>query len=89
MAVRQTLRAAFARVAELLGRRRIDAERDEEFQFHLECEIGERIARGETPADARRAALIAFGGIERFREETRSRPPFRRATLTSSIDRLR
>jgi putative ABC transport system permease protein len=70
VAVRETMRAALARASELLRRRQIDAERDEEFRFHLESEIEQRIARGETPDDARRNALIAFGGVDRFREET-------------------
>ena len=48
-------------------------ERDmrDEMQFHLDADVRDRIARGETPAEARRAALIAFGGVERFKEEAR------------------
>ena len=40
MAVRQSVRIALARATELFRRRRLDAERDEEFQFHLDKEIG-------------------------------------------------
>jgi predicted permease len=65
------LRSTVARLTELLRRRRIERERYEEFRFHLECEIADRVARGAAPDEARREALIAFGGVERFAEETR------------------
>ena len=71
MSIRERARAVVARGGELLRRRRIETERDEEFRFHLECEIEQRIARGETRDEARRKALLAFGGVERFRQETR------------------
>lgn len=66
------LRAAFARLAEVFRRRsRIAADRDNEFAFHLEMETAENVRRGMADADARRAALLRFGGMQRFREETR------------------
>ena len=40
-------------------------------RHHLECEVRERIAAGMQPDEARRSALIDFGGIERFKEEGR------------------
>src|SRR5262245_28708851 len=62
----------------LLGRLRrllrgADVERSmaAEFDHHLECEIAERVAAGEPPEAARRAALIAFGGVERMKEHAR------------------
>jgi predicted permease len=65
------LRAAFARVRELFRRRsRFAAEQDEEFAFHLEMETEENIRGGMSDVDARRAALLRFGGAQRFREET-------------------
>lgn len=60
-----------ARAGELLRKRRIDRELDEEFRFHLEMEVEHQLRRGLAPAEARRAAAIAFGGVERFREATR------------------
>ncbi|HSA57510.1 MAG TPA: ABC transporter permease, partial [Gemmatimonadaceae bacterium] len=66
------LRAALARVRELFRRRsHFAAEQDEEFSFHLEMETAENIRRGMSNADARRAALLRFGGQQRYREETR------------------
>jgi predicted permease len=65
------LRAALARVRELFRRRsRAAAELNEEFAFHVEMETAENIRRGMSDADARRAALLRFGGTQRFREET-------------------
>jgi len=34
-------------------------------------EVAENVRRGISDADARRAALLRFGGTQRFREETR------------------
>jgi putative ABC transport system permease protein len=67
----QRLRSILARVREAFGRRRIADELDEELRLHLEMEVEYNIAHGMSPADARRAATLAFGGVERFREETR------------------
>lgn len=65
-------RAALARLRELFRRRsRSDAEQSEEFFFHVEMETAENIRRGMSDAEARRAALLRFGGTQRFREETR------------------
>lgn len=37
-----------------------ERELDDEFRDHIEREIAENIARGLTPAEARRQALLAF-----------------------------
>ena len=65
------VRAAFTRVKELFRHRsRFAAEQNEEFAFHIEMETAENIRRGMSEADARRAAVLRFGGTQRFREET-------------------
>src|SRR5215475_7848472 len=65
------MHAALTRVRELFRRRsRFATEQDEEFSFHLEMETAENVRRGMSEADARRAALLRFGGAQRFREET-------------------
>src|SRR2546426_586662 len=48
-----------------------DRELDEELRYHLERQIDEHIARGLTPARARREALIAMGGLDQRKEECR------------------
>src|SRR5215831_7435599 len=63
-AIRYHLRA-------LLRRGRVDEELDLELRDHIERETKANIARGMSPKEARRAALVSFGGVERFREETR------------------
>ena len=66
------VRAALARVRELFRHRaRSAAEQDEEFALHIDMETAENVRRGMREADARRAALLRFGGTQRFREETR------------------
>ena len=65
------LRATFARMMELFRRRsQFAADQDDEFDFHIEMEAAENVRRGMSPDDARRAALLRFGGAQRFREET-------------------
>lgn len=43
----------------------------EEMRFHIEQETERNIRRGLPPEQARREALVAFGGVERFREHVR------------------
>lgn len=69
--MRARIRAALVRIAELFRRRsRAAAEQRDEFTFHVDMETAENVRRGMPPADARRAAMIRFGGMERFRQET-------------------
>lgn len=66
------MRAALRRFRELFRHRaRVDADQNEEFSFHMEMETAENVRRGMSKDEARRAALLRFGGKERFREETR------------------
>jgi len=58
-------------------RRRREAELDDEFRLHLELETEKNVREGLTPAEARRKALIDFGGVERFKEQTREARPSR------------
>ena len=44
---------------------------DEEFAFHLDMESRRLRSEGVPAEDARRRALAAFGGVERYREEMR------------------
>jgi putative ABC transport system permease protein len=64
-------RSFMLRVRQLVRGRRLADEFDDELRFHLELEIEHNVARGLSPRDARRAAIAAFGGVQRFREETR------------------
>lgn len=49
-----------------------DRSRDAEFESFLAHDVDERVARGASLEDARRAALAAFGGLAQVRELTRA-----------------
>ena len=59
------------RFRSLFRRRAADRELDSEIRFHLERQIAANIASGMTLAEARRQALIEFGGVEELKEECR------------------
>jgi putative ABC transport system permease protein len=59
---------------------------DEELQFHLEQQTEANVAAGMTPEEARRQATIAFGGVERTKEEShQQRPSFYIETVVQDI----
>jgi hypothetical protein len=58
------------RLRALVFRARWQRELDEEIRFHLEHDEAARIRAGAEPAAARRQALMAFGGVDRWREAT-------------------
>lgn len=48
-----------------------DREMTDEMRFHLEMQIEQNVLAGMSPAEAKRVARLAFGGVERFKEEVR------------------
>lgn len=50
---------------------------EEEFLFHIEQETAENVRRGMDPDEARRVALVAFGGVEYQKERFRDQRGFR------------
>ncbi len=59
---------------------------DDELQFHIERQAEEYIATGMTPQEARRRAIVAFGGIERARAQSHEqRPSFFFGTLLQDV----
>src|SRR5829696_46839 len=65
------LAAVRGRLRALLRRDAVERRFTDEIRFHLEMETEKNVRRGMTPEDARRAAAIAFGGVERMREDHR------------------
>jgi putative ABC transport system permease protein len=59
------------RFRSVLGRGRQEREMDEELRFHVDREAAERIRNGAEPGAARREALLAFGGVEQYKEQVR------------------
>jgi predicted permease len=56
------------RLRSLMHKDVLDREMDEEMRQHLELEAAELEREGLTSEEARRQALVAFGGVERYRE---------------------
>jgi putative ABC transport system permease protein len=54
-----------------MARKRSEAEFDREIAFHIEQLAQDRIAQGLTPAEARRRAILEFGGREQVTQEMR------------------
>lgn len=65
------IRGLALRFAGLFNKRRRDQELDEEIESHLQMHIDDNLQRGMSPAEARRQALIHFGGVESARESYR------------------
>ncbi|MBV9926086.1 MAG: ABC transporter permease [Acidobacteria bacterium] len=65
------MKALTRRLRALLRRGEMENELDEELRFHIEKETEQNVRRGMTPAEARRAALVEFGGVESIKEECR------------------
>jgi predicted permease len=59
------------RLRSLLRRSELDDRLDDEIRFHVEQQIEKNTRAGMAPAEARRQALIRFGGVEQMRERTR------------------
>src|SRR5262245_36589904 len=72
------LRELFHRLRASLRRGKIERQMDAEMRFHLEMETAENMRRGMSEEDARRAALLSFGGVERTKETYRDVARFRR-----------
>jgi predicted permease len=72
----RALRVLGARLLALVGRRRSDAELEEELRSHIELVTDENVAKGMAPAEARAAALRAFGGVEQAKDLYRDQRGF-------------
>jgi predicted permease len=59
------------RLRNLFRKNSVERETDEELRFHLESQVALHTAAGLSPEEARRAALLEFGGVEQFKEECR------------------
>src|SRR5215475_8235381 len=55
----------------LFGSKKKERELDEELAFHIDRETEKNLRRGLSREEARRAALVEFGGVDKTKEETR------------------
>ena len=59
---------------------------DDELKFHIERQAEEYIATGMTPQQARRKAMVAFGGVESARAQSHEqRPSYFLGTLVQDV----
>ena len=49
----------------------LDAQLEKELRFHIEKLTNDNVAAGMTPEEARRQAMLEFGGQEQIKEELR------------------
>ena len=61
----------FRRARYLLRRGELDRAMNEELRFHVEKETEKNIRLGMSSQEARRSAVIAFGGLDRHKEAVR------------------
>lgn len=65
------LRELASRIGRLFRRSQFEAEMSDELQLHIELQTEHLVAEGLSEQEARRQALIQFGGIEQTREQCR------------------
>lgn len=65
------LHGARTRLRLLVSRRTAESRADDEIRFHIDMETERHRAAGIDAVEARRRALVAFGGVERHREALR------------------
>jgi len=64
-----------------------DAKLDSELRFHIDALIDENIASGMSPQQARRQAMLEFGGHEQIKEQLRD--VYRVRIMDASITNLK
>ena len=63
-----TLKGLVARLRAVFDKQRTERELNDEIRLHIEMETEQNVRRGMNPAEARRRAMIAFGGVEVIKE---------------------
>jgi predicted permease len=65
------MRQSFARLRAFFGSRKLDSELDAEMRSHIEFATEDNMRRGMTAEEARRQAMIQFGGATQAKEKQR------------------
>ncbi len=78
---------AWRRIRSIEGRETLESGLDEEIRFHIDQQTEKHRRAGMGPAEARRLALLEFGGMERVKETrgTRSAPRFSKTRFVMSV----
>ena len=66
-----SLREAFSRIRSFFRKDQLDLELNDEMAAHLEMAVEENIRSGMSAEEARRQALVRFGGVQQARERHR------------------
>jgi hypothetical protein len=69
--MKSTLREALNRILSIFRREPLDRDLDGELASHLDFAVDDNIKLGMSPAEARRQALIRFGGVQQAKERQR------------------
>ena len=69
----KVLRALLMRLFGIFGSRRAERELSDEIESHIQLHADDNIRAGMSPAEARRRAVIALGGVEATKEAYRDR----------------
>jgi hypothetical protein len=69
--MRDQLREAFNRLRAFFHNQALDHDLDSEMAAHLEFAAEENLRRGLSPEEARREAMVRFGGAQQAREQHR------------------
>jgi macrolide transport system ATP-binding/permease protein len=67
----ESLRMFLRRLAALFRHRRLEEDLDAELRSHLEMAVERNLGKGMNAEDARREALLGFGGVEQTKENYR------------------
>src|SRR6188508_2724496 len=67
------IRAALMRLVGTFARSRREREMAEEFETHLQLHVDDNVRAGMSQVEARRHALLKFGGLEAIKEQQRDR----------------
>ena len=68
----KSLRRSFARLAGLATKRAQDERLRKEIEGHIALQTAENIRAGLSPVEARRQAMLKFGGVEAVKEDYRA-----------------
>jgi predicted permease len=68
----KSLKRFLARVVNFVTRRTQDERLKEEIEEHIALQTGENIRAGLSPVEARRQAMLKFGGVEAIRQDYRA-----------------
>ena len=80
-----SLREFGGRLANLVRRPQFESEMNDELQFHIDMQTEQWVSSGMSRDEARRKALLEFGGLEQTREHCRDTVGIRLALLLSPL----